>query len=137
MNFPEAMRRYFAEMERNLYAAELACHKICGKDCDHCDFHRAWPDTGGKKVCIVPDLREILGEHRPPGTCLFGEPAGDGIRCNARPFGVCGFQEYSSATGPFTLTCTREAAVLAFLEQQAPEDLPPAMPAEGGTDVMR
>jgi len=54
------MAKYFGEMERILYAAEIYCHESKGyQNCCGCPFYRG---------CIVGSnrcdkLREILGDH--------------------------------------------------------------------------
>lgn len=84
--------------------------------------------------CYTERMELVARIRGKPGLCPQGEVQGKEILCRS-PDG-CEYQCWNPGTTEPTY-CGREAAVLASLEQQAPEDLPPAMPAEGGTDVMK
>jgi hypothetical protein len=54
------MHRLHGEIERNLYAAEIACRE--NVECTRCSFRRRYPDPTGPFACTLPALREIIGE---------------------------------------------------------------------------
>lgn len=70
MAFRDKMKRYHAEIERLVYAAEIGCN--CRKkngDClhlqgDHCPFaiKRCWC-IGEYHTCAVWHMRGMIGEH--------------------------------------------------------------------------
>jgi len=62
-SFQENMIRLYGEIERYFYAAEIAC--VDRLHCNRCPFKRKYPDPKGKGVCIIPELRELIGEHKP------------------------------------------------------------------------
>jgi len=110
MNFPDAMARYWGEIERNLYAAEQLCNqnnpRLDKKICADCDFHKKNPEI----LCPVMEIRTILGEHRPPGLCPH-----QGMD-NGCHFGApCQFQRIDYSV-PVGISCGRESAALAVAE---------------------
>ncbi|MCK9593436.1 MAG: hypothetical protein M0Q91_15630 [Methanoregula sp.] len=54
----ETMKRYFGEIERQVFSAEIACLQ---KNCGMCDFYRKLKKTS-EMACILPKLRELVGE---------------------------------------------------------------------------
>ena len=132
----DAMRRYHAEIERNLYAAEQVC--IIGvAQCKNtaCPFYCA---NYFLHPCHLPRLRDLIGDHieqhdpgalHPIGTCDNGVVVGKEILCKFS--GLCRYQSnrVSTSTSPYLngqpgiyAVCTREAAALALAEQPVNAD---------------
>lgn len=91
-------------------AAELACNQQNG-----CNFNKdtSCPFSDSENPsCRLEQIREAVGEHRPPGLCEFAAWLDGYFLCKSQ--NECEFQD---GAGP-TFYCGREAAVLAFLEQE-------------------
>jgi hypothetical protein len=130
LNSIDAMRRYRGEIARNLDAAERLCEKIhvehghcfLGTDCAfHAAFKKCRPFG-----CEMKGIREVMGEHCPPGLCPYGIEQGKEIRCNGEPF-TCPFQTIPTGWSwkgemPVILYCGREAAALQELKALGEEE---------------
>jgi len=117
--FSEQMHRWHSEIDRLVLAAEVACpYEQMLPNCPGCCFKSRWSDINQGKMCILPDLRELLGESRPTGLCPHGEEQGKGVLC--RYDDQCDYQVFDTDTMynavPITY-CGREAATLALSEE--------------------
>ena len=67
-SFQENMKRLHGEIERMIYAAEIACNTASGnmRDCPRCPFNIRVSEP----VCPVEQLRDIIGDHVEQDDCM-------------------------------------------------------------------